>query len=141
MNKLTPGGAAWGGGGGSEIINQTLHQTSPRLVDDGSGGCYLVWVHSSTPASIWGARVNAFGSVQWGSGAGIQIFSGSSSSADASRNPRISRDGSQLCVAGRPRQGDRVRPRARPRPDLGTRAVARRAASRTAECDRGCADA
>ena len=98
MNKLSPGGAQWGGASGVSMISQTLRQTSPQLSPDGSGGCYLVWVNGSLPASIWGTRVSGGGSILWGT-SGNQIFSGASGSTDASRNPNISLDGSQLCVS------------------------------------------
>ncbi|MDP4219095.1 MAG: hypothetical protein Q8916_14070 [Bacteroidota bacterium] len=100
MNKLTSGGPAWGGNGGVSIISQGLRQTSPQLVSDGSGGCYLVWVNGgSLPASIWGTRLNANGTVLWGNGSGIQIFEGGVGTSDVSRNPMVSLDGSQLCVS------------------------------------------
>ena len=99
MNKLTPNGAAWGGASGVSIISQSLRQTTPKLIDDGSGGCYLVWVNGTLPASIWASRIGSNGSVLWGSGSGIQVFQGSSGSSDASRNPSVCRDGSQLCVS------------------------------------------
>ncbi len=98
MNKLTPGGAAWGGTSGVSIISQSLRQTTPKLVDDGSGGCFLVWVNGTLPASIWGTRISGNGGLLWNS-PGIQIFEGSAGSSDASRNPNICRDGSQLCVS------------------------------------------
>lgn len=99
MNKLTSGGAAWGGNSGISVISQSLRQTAPKLVEDGSGGCYLVWVNgSSLPASIWGTRISSNGSILWGA-SGIQIFMGSAGSSDASRNPSVSLDGSQLCVS------------------------------------------
>ena len=97
MNKLTGGGPGWGGNSGISVISQSLHQTAPKLVDDGFGGCYLVWVNSTLPASIWSTRVSGGGSVQWGS-TGVQIFGGSKGSSDACRNPSVSRDGNQLCV-------------------------------------------
>ena len=98
MNKLTSGGAAWGGGGIS-VISQSLRQTSPRLAPDGSGGCYLVWVNGGTlPASIWATRISSGGSVLWDSN-GKQIFGGATGGSDASRNPNISVDGSQLCIS------------------------------------------
>jgi len=97
MNKLTANGIAWGAGGIS-VISQTLGQKSPQLVDDGTGGCFLVWVNDTIPAaSICGNRVNAAGAVQWGS-LGVRIFSVTSGNTDASRNPQVCRDGSDLCV-------------------------------------------
>jgi hypothetical protein len=98
MNKLTPNGAAWGGASGVSIISQSLRQTTPKLIDDGNGGCYLVWVNGTLPASIWGTRVSGGGSILWAS-SGIQIFEGATGSSDASRNPSVCRDGSQLCVS------------------------------------------
>ena len=56
-------------------------------------------MNSTLPSAIWASRLNSNGSVLWGSGLGIQIFQGSTGSSDASRNPRVSRDGSQLCLA------------------------------------------
>jgi len=98
MNRLTGGGAAWGGGG-SSIISETLMQTNPQVTADGTGGCYLVWVHHGVPAaSICGNRVNAGGGLSWGS-SGEQIFGVTTGSSDASRNPKITHDGSQLCLA------------------------------------------
>ncbi|MEP7235112.1 MAG: hypothetical protein ABI778_07435 [Ignavibacteriota bacterium] len=96
MNKLSSGSVSWGGGGRS-VISQSLHQTQPKIVDDGNGGCYLVWVNSTLPASIWGQRLNSGGGSYWTS-PGIQIFGGTTGSSDASRSPSVSRDGSQLCL-------------------------------------------
>ncbi len=98
MNKLTPGGAGWGGASGISIISQTLRQTNPQLSPDGTGGCYLVWVNGSLPASIWATRVSGGGSVLWGT-SGNQVFQGGSGTTDASRNPNISLDGNQLCIS------------------------------------------
>ncbi len=100
MNKLTYNGSVWGfGGSGTAVITASLRQLTPKLVDDGSGGCYLVWESGTLPASIWATRVNSNGTVLWGNLNGIQIFSGQSGTSDASRNPNIYRDGSQLCIS------------------------------------------
>ncbi|MEI8135178.1 MAG: hypothetical protein WCH46_08930 [bacterium] len=97
MNKLTGGGVAWGDQGVG-VISQTLQQTSPKIVSDGTGGCFLVWVNGGLPAaSIWANRINANGSPQWAS-PGVQVFGVTSGSLNASKDPQVARDGSQLCV-------------------------------------------
>jgi hypothetical protein len=99
MNKLTFGGAAWGGNSGTSIISQALEQVTPKVVNDGSGGCFLVWTDKGLPAaSIWGNRISSGGNLLWGN-PGIQIFGVSAGSTNACRNPNIIRDGSQLCVS------------------------------------------
>jgi hypothetical protein len=99
MNKLGGNGPQWGAAGVSKV-SQKLGQKSPALSPDGSGGCYLFWVHDSLPAaSIMGNRMNAGGGLLWGGGGpGNQVFGVTTGITNPSRNPQLATDGNEVCV-------------------------------------------
>ncbi|MBS1904942.1 MAG: hypothetical protein JSS75_14650 [Bacteroidetes bacterium] len=96
-NRLTSGGASWGKSG-QAVISLSASQTTPRIVPDGSGGCYLAWVSSGLPSAILITRINAFGSSSWNGANGIAVYSGAKGTEDASRNPNLTRDGNQVMI-------------------------------------------
>jgi hypothetical protein len=101
MNKLTPTTVAWGKTG-KAIITQNTQQLRPRLCDDGSGGCFLAWQNNvAVPQSIWGTRIDANGTVLWGSGTTLQgneIYR-AATYTNLSRNVSVSRDGQEFLLA------------------------------------------
>jgi hypothetical protein len=97
MNKLTATGAAWASG--KPIITQGNQQKTPKIIDDGRGGCLLVYQSSfNVPLSIWGTRVDANGNVLWGTAGGALIYKGYSSVMVA-RNYNLARDGNEFLLA------------------------------------------
>lgn len=97
-NRLTPNGPSWGKNGRA-IISFSAGQSSPRIIPDGLGGCYLAWVNAGLPSSIMITRVNSSGSATWNGGNGIQVYQGTAWTGDISRNPVLTRDGNQVLVA------------------------------------------
>jgi hypothetical protein len=96
MNRLTRSGVAWGSGGRS-IITQGNQQKTPKIIEDGQGGCLLTYQSSfNVPLSIWGTRVNANGQSLWGA-TGAVIYRGASSAMIA-RNVHLARDGNEFLV-------------------------------------------
>jgi hypothetical protein len=99
MNRLTATGPVWGTAGAAKIT-LTLKQTEPRLIDDGQGGCLLLWLTNSggLPNAVFGSRVSSTGTVLWGyQNQGIQIHRGDYSTKTC-RNPRVTRDGNEFVV-------------------------------------------
>lgn len=93
MNRLTATGAAWGAG--RSIISLGNQQRQPRLVEDGQGGCLLTYQTSlGIPLALYATRVNANGSVLWGS-YGALLFRGASQEMVA-RNASLTRDGNEF---------------------------------------------
>ncbi|HET6511302.1 MAG TPA: hypothetical protein VFH43_03860, partial [Candidatus Kapabacteria bacterium] len=97
MNRLAANGPQWGNGGRS-IIASGNQQKMPKVVDDGQGGCLLTYQTSlGVPLAIWGTRVNANGTVLWGS-AGAVIYRGTAQ-AMVARNVHMTRDGNEFLLA------------------------------------------
>lgn len=98
MNRLTRAGAQWGGTAGRVMINQPNQQRRPRLIDDGQGGCVLVFeTTQGIPPGIWAARINTQGAILWGTYGAI-VFRGIGQ-ANVARNASVARDGNKFLIA------------------------------------------
>ncbi len=75
---------------GIAICAKVTHQRSPKILNDGLGGAYIVWEDSINGAyDIYLQHVNASGNLSWNS-TGIAVCA----AADAQINPRLVMDGS-----------------------------------------------
>lgn len=74
---------------GVAICTATAYQQSSVIINDGSGGAFIVWVDPrSGNTQLWGQRVNSSGVVQWTAN-GNAICTNASSNAST---PQIQRD-------------------------------------------------
>ncbi len=83
---------------GLPIDTITNKQNGPALINDGKGGCFLVWANGNTsPTSIYGTHLDSACTAWWDPApqAGFKIYA-NSVPANTSRNVSLNRDGNQL---------------------------------------------
>jgi hypothetical protein len=96
-NFLNTNGPQWSKSG-TPIIAVAARQQNEKIIPDGAGGAFMAWENGSSPQSIQATHIDINGLSNWGNN-GVQVFMGTANSGDISRNPNISRDGSQLLVS------------------------------------------
>jgi hypothetical protein len=67
VQRVRASGAVWSASGTAMGAN-TYSRTNPAIAPDGSGGAIVVWENTAVTADIAAQRVNAAGSLVWGSG-------------------------------------------------------------------------